>query len=416
MNKQPLKLFFKYASRSRPKAFFRGLDSIIELSNDKENFHILATLDEDDASMVNHPKLKEYEKYCTFIFGRSKNKIDAVNRDLDSELVPEWNILINMSDDVQYIKQGFDDIIRNDMARLYPDLDGVLHYHDGNNKVLMTMSVYGRKYFDRFGYIYHKDYESVYADNEAMDVANGLGKMTFLGEEQRIYNHLHPAYRLAAMDEQYKKTEAAAVFARDKATYERRKAIRFELDIKPRLSVLIPTMDKRKALFDSLAAALLKQVHALSASMQVEIIKNSQPGTIGAKRNLLLDNATGEYVCFIDDDDTISEHYLERILQAIKQDADCVALTGKYFVNGKYDRPFYHSLRHNKYHEDAEGYYRYPNHLNPIKASIAKQFRFAEKNHGEDTEWATAIHNAGALKSEAIVPEVLYYYRFVPRK
>lgn len=414
MNKQPLKLFYKYASRSRPAAFFRGIDSIINLSNDKENFHVLATLDEDDTSMINHPKLKEYEKYCTFIFGRSKNKIDAVNRDLDKSGV--WDILINMSDDVQYIKQGFDDIIRNDMARLYPDLDGVLHYHDGNNKVLMTMSVYGRKYFERFGYIYHPDYESVYADNEAMDVANGLGKMTFLGEEQRIYNHLHPAYQLAPMDAQYKKTEASAVYARDKATYERRKAMRFELDIKPKLSILIPTIEKRSAMFGKLTTELLRQIHALSASMQVEIIKNSQPGSIGAKRNQLLEAATGEYVCFIDDDDSISVHYLERLLQAIKQAPDCVSLAGMFFVNGKYDRPFYHSIRHDKYWQDTEGYYRYPNHLNAIRADIAKQFKFTDKNHGEDTEWATAIHNAGVLKREVIVPEVLYYYMYVPRK
>jgi hypothetical protein len=61
-------------------------------------------------------------------------------------------------------------------------------------------------------------------------------------------------------------------------------------------------------------------------------------------------------------------------------------------------------------------YYRPPNHLNVIKASIAKQFKFPEKNFGEDMEWSMQIQQSGLLKTEAHIDETLYYYIYKTNK
>ncbi len=46
-------ILVKYTSRSRPKGFIRGLQSIITNLHDKVNYHIVASFDTDDYSMNN---------------------------------------------------------------------------------------------------------------------------------------------------------------------------------------------------------------------------------------------------------------------------------------------------------------------------------------------------------------------------
>ena len=84
------KILFKYASRSRNEKFFDGLDNILNNLNDLNNFCILCSLDADDETMNNQQSIKritEYvKKYPANIvvkFGKSKNKIDAINRDVN---------------------------------------------------------------------------------------------------------------------------------------------------------------------------------------------------------------------------------------------------------------------------------------------------------------------------------------------
>jgi hypothetical protein len=46
---------------------------------------------------------------------------------------------------------NLEDEIANEMAKNFPDFDGVLHFNDGyKGRELNTLVVEGRKYFDRF--------------------------------------------------------------------------------------------------------------------------------------------------------------------------------------------------------------------------------------------------------------------------
>jgi hypothetical protein len=222
------KIIFKYTSRSRPNNFFRGLNSIVDNCESK-CYEVLCTFDLDDASMNNDfvkGVLLGYD-FVKFYFGVSISKIDAINRDLD-KLPPQWDILVNMSDDMVFIQYGFDNIIRKGFEDNFSNGDGFLHFHDGCQKKLATMSIIDKKHFDRFGYIYHPYYLSVYADNEAQEAAIMLGCYHFMGDDVRILEHLHPLHRKSIlMDAQYQRTES--FYEQDRRTYNIRKSFNFGL-------------------------------------------------------------------------------------------------------------------------------------------------------------------------------------------
>ena len=226
-----MKFLYKFASRSRPNKFIACVENIYINSRNKD-FTILASLDADDTTMNNESmidKMKLYDKLYP-VFGVSKNKVDAINRDMDK--ASAFDILINMSDDMMFIQEGYDVIIEEEMKKHFPDGDCLLHFPDQNQgENCLTMSIMDKKYYDRFGYIYHPDYESLECDVEAQEVGKRLGRYKFIN--LRIFNHYHPSFGQVPYDEQYQKTEGLvdghAIRHRDKDTYIRREGENFYL-------------------------------------------------------------------------------------------------------------------------------------------------------------------------------------------
>jgi len=219
------KILYKLTSRSRPQRCADTIASIVGSSSTDKEYGIVLSIDEDDESMKNFD-YPFYADRLAIISGVSRNKIDAINRDMDS--IPfEWDILVNVSDDM-ILEKGFDNVVRKAFDET-GTLDLFLHLPDGYaNERLATMSIMGKDYYNRFGYIYHPSYESVYCDNEAMDVAKILGKYKYV--DAHVFKHVHPAnVGMHLMDEQYKKTEASEVHAKDCAMYQFRKSKNFDL-------------------------------------------------------------------------------------------------------------------------------------------------------------------------------------------
>lgn len=227
-------ILFKYTSRSRPELFERGLVSIIDNLNQPDKAVILVSIDDDD------PKLEQYKeivnKYWNKIHilqptGLSSNKISAINRDLNV-CKTEWDILVNMSDDMVFKVKGFDDVIRKGFVDYFPDGDGFLHFNDGYQKDnVATMSIMGLKYQQRFRYIYHTSYKSVWCDVEQTDVAYALGKYKYMGDDVQIFEHLHPALNKAQMDDQYRASENLDVWGEDLKTVIDRKMKGYDLNL-----------------------------------------------------------------------------------------------------------------------------------------------------------------------------------------
>jgi hypothetical protein len=235
-----MKILVKFPSRERPARFFASLETVYNLAYDAENIYVLGTFDENDTEGMNNPyvkgRLNELESIGRFkaVFGESKSKIHAVNKDMDliPELFPQaadWDILVNLSDDMLFIAPNWDEYIRAEMRIGFPDTDGYLHFYEQDSKsALCVMTIVGRKYYERFGFIYHPDYASLFCDNEQMQVAKLLNRYKYVDLE--IFKHYNPAYNYENMpkDELFLRQQEIG-YSIDEQTYNRRKALKFEI-------------------------------------------------------------------------------------------------------------------------------------------------------------------------------------------
>lgn len=217
-----MKILVKYPTRSRPAEFTIALGRAIK-NQTTENVDYLISYDEDDHTMTNGLIEVVCDRYKNVIFkkGRSASKIHACNRDI-ATYTKKWDIIVLLSDDMICNQKGWDELLIKEMETYYPDTDGVLFHNDGyvGNK-LNTMCILGKKYYDRFGYIYNPNYLSLWCDNEFMDVANKLNKQTYF--DTVIFKHNHPANTgdKHVYDNLYRTNDKH--YSKDKSTYEKRK-------------------------------------------------------------------------------------------------------------------------------------------------------------------------------------------------
>lgn len=180
------------------------------------------------------------------------------------------------------------------------------------------------------------------------------------------------------------------------------------------LSILICSLRSRQASLDRLTDKLRRQIEREGAEDAVEVLVNQDGGEllIGTKRNLLMQQASGEYACFVDDDDDVSDDYVKKIIRAVLSERpDCAGIEGRILLRGVWHK-FYHSVRYKLYlsNKSARKFYRPPNHLNPIRRDIARRFPFTNKDFGEDSDYAMSIQRAGALKTEVYIEGPIYIY------
>jgi hypothetical protein len=192
------------------------------------NNAIVASVDIDDNRIDEYKAIAaKYSPRVALRIGKSKSKIDAINRDMDS--VGHFNILINFSDDMIFTSLGFDDKIRSIFNSHFPLGDGFLHLNDGRQgDNVSTMSIMDRKYYERDRYIYNPEYKSLWCDAEATEVAWMRGRYAYA--PIILFDHLHPAWGLAPMDKQYLRSETRELWDHDKAVIERHRAINYGIE------------------------------------------------------------------------------------------------------------------------------------------------------------------------------------------
>jgi hypothetical protein len=225
ITKRDLKLLIKFPTRGRTEKFFEVLNKYVNLIEDKENYKIVVSCDRDDASMNNPQvisKIKSF-KNTEIYFGENKSKIEAVNADMAEQ--KNYDIILLASDDMIPVEKGYDVIIKENMKKYFPDTDGVLWFNDGyRGKELNTLCILGKKYYERFNYIYHPAYKSLWCDNEFMEVADKLKKQIYI--DKVIIKHDHPANNQNLYeDELYEKN--LKLNSADMDTYNKRKKKNF---------------------------------------------------------------------------------------------------------------------------------------------------------------------------------------------
>jgi len=194
-------------------------------------------------------------------------------------------------------------------------------------------------------------------------------------------------------------------------------AVKKRKENKKLLTIGILTLDdeERKVLLNRLLSFL--NMHMTDENRQkIEIIINVDGGekSVGQKRNEVLDRASGNYVCFIDDDDLVDEDYTNVIIKTIEEndDLDCIGFSGMYYVDGNQTMVFKHANKYGGHYKDGFGVQHRPvNHLNPVRTEYAKKIRFPEKDFGEDSDYCDRLLSSGLLKNEVVITDkIMYHY------
>jgi hypothetical protein len=229
-----MRLLIKIPTRERPQKFLHILEKYYSLASPKYPVHVLVSTDVNDLSMQTPEVRRELQKYPTVVVrqGEHRTKVEAVNSFVDEY---DFDILLQGADDTVPIVEGYNEILADCMRQNYPDTDGVLWFNDGTQgRNLNTLAIMGRKYYQRFGYVTHPSYVSLWGDNEFTEIANFLGRQIYF--DQVIFRHEHWIFGHTAKDALYERNDA--YFQQDRENYLRRRSRNFDLNVATQLPMI----------------------------------------------------------------------------------------------------------------------------------------------------------------------------------
>lgn len=393
-----MRILLKFPTRSRPQKAVATLTKYIRMANHPETIGVAVSCDTDDTSMSRNIMQDEIRNmFKKVAWGRlflspNKSKIEACNANMN-EIDYPWDIVVLVSDDMIPQVKGYDDAIRNHMKASFPDTNGILWFNDGYQEDrLNTLCVFGRRMYESFGYIYHPAYKSLFCDTELTDLCRGSLKDKCLYVSHCIIRHEHPVTGFTdQLDGLY--TINQNYWNQDMDTYIARKTYNVDW------SILIPTIAGREASLEKLVASIREKVARICPSLRIDIklAYDNRETSIGNKRQNLLQSATGKYMSFIDDDDEITDAYIEDLWECVQGGYHVMRLRGQI---GQYT--FTHSLENKLTDNMARDgiFVRPPNHLNPMMTDMAKLVRFQDAVRGEDLDWTLRLAQKGLLRRE----------------
>lgn len=405
-----MRILLKCPTRSRPQRVVETLKKYVDLASRPQDMGVVVSCDLDDSTMTD-PRAKNTLDlilnkciYKHIFYSDNKSKIEACNANMN-EITYPWDIVILVSDDMVPQVEGYDNIIRRHMKHSFPDTDGILWFNDGaQGEKLNTLTILGRKMYESFGYLYEPSYKSFFCDTELTDLCKTTLKSKTLYLPQVIIRHEHPATGFPdKQDTLYMMNQR--FFSTDMMTYIQRK--KYEYD----WSVLIPSLTERKDKLEHLLESIREKVARICPDLRVEYctdVDNRQV-SIGVKRERLLQNAKGKFTSFIDDDDDITDAYIEDLYACFKGGFQVMRIYGQMG-----DYRFMHSaalgLKDKMVSGDPPLFQRPPNHLNPMLADIAKFSHFKDATYGEDLEWTITVAKQGFLKNQYISDDSRTHY------
>lgn len=186
-----------------------------------------------------------------------------------------------------------------------------------------------------------------------------------------------------------------------------------------KLSILIPTLQEPRRILTlgRLLNVLCPQVDKFPGQVELQLHDAGRSMPTGTKRNELIKNSSGDYFCFIDDDDLVPEYYVQELMDAIEENPDVITFEGYMTTNGHNKQNFTIKLG-SDYCEKDNHYYRYPNHLCCFRRERIAHVKFEPVWIAEDYRWATEIMKRNLLKTSVHIEKPMYHYDFVhnPRR
>jgi len=212
---------------------------------------------------------------------------------------------------------------------------------------------------------------------------------------------------------------------------------------KPLLSVLMPTLVRREELFLALAGKIAAQAEAVDQPVEVVGLQNTGERPLAEYRELLLRDARGTYLCYVDDDDDVPDIYVHQITQALTTPLphDCKPGAGGCLPDDHFTYPDVITWIQDSVNLQARitlfglqflgapwppvtvngelTYLRVYSHMQPILTEIARQGSFIVPGGlgftQEDQHFANSVVPILLARGsrQAHIPQVMYTYRFM---
>lgn len=185
------------------------------------------------------------------------------------------------------------------------------------------------------------------------------------------------------------------------------------------LSILIPSIPSRLEASARLLNQLEDQIKSLNdvhptlgmVELLIDPSRSFLDGglSIGKKREQLAKDASGKYLCFLDDDEDIAPNYVETLVRLCHQDKDVCTFRSIAKLDN-YWTIIDMRLSHPVDEQASPDFivHRRPWHINAIRSEIAKQYTFPDTNYSEDSDWMTNV--LYECKTEAHTDAVLHQY------
>lgn len=180
------------------------------------------------------------------------------------------------------------------------------------------------------------------------------------------------------------------------------------------ISILIPSIPSRLDKLTALIGKIEAQAHP---QVEVLVYLDNKKRALGFKRNNLMDQAQGKFLCHIDDDDSVSERFVELLIPECAHDVDLIAYDADCSLNGA--PPFRVFTQLGAVNEQPKHLVggRYSNILRSPwswclwRTELARTCRFPEWfDAAEDAYFLNQI--LSKVKSHRKVNEVLYHHYY----
>lgn len=178
-----------------------------------------------------------------------------------------------------------------------------------------------------------------------------------------------------------------------------------------RWCILIPTVVNRGEKFERLVNSLAPQVAKYNGDIEVVVFWNNYERELSELRQLMIETATAEYINFIDDDDDVAPNYCDRIYPLL-DGVDYIGFRVGFYQHGQKMPQVIHSLKCEKWEDNAEGFFRRGTLINPTKRELMLRAGFKDSDYRkgipEDITYAKKIDEI--LKTENFVDEEIHIY------
>lgn len=173
----------------------------------------------------------------------------------------------------------------------------------------------------------------------------------------------------------------------------------------PKLSILTPTIPGREEQVKELQDNFPRKGRIVEHLVLCDNFGRS----IGAKRQSLVDIARGDYIAFCDDDDTVSNDYMNQLLRAIETGADVITFCQRAIYNGKECLIEFGVNNPDETFKEGQTIKRAPWHICAWKREVVAGCLFGESNFGEDLVWCKQARKR--IRTAHHIPKVLHTYR-----